>query len=79
MITDRDDWKHKMRFHATLELSEAGEYVATCEQPSAQAHGLSPTNALDQLRRELRYQLQLCPCSGVDADSIEFNTSSQGL
>ena len=56
----------------TLELSETGEHVATCEQPSAQGHGLSPTNALDQLRRELRYQLELCPCSGIDPDSIEF-------
>ncbi len=72
VITDHDDGKHKMRFNATVELSETGEYVATCEQPSAQAHGLSPTNALDQLRLELRYQLELCPCSGIDSDSIEF-------
>ena len=74
-----DNHGRRMIFHVTLELSETGEHVATCEQPSVQAHGLSPTNALDQLRRELRYQLELCPCSGIDADYIEFDTSSQGL
>ena len=78
MITDHDR-KHKMRFHAAGELSERGEYVATCLQPSLPGRGLSPTNVLDPLRRELRYQLELRPCSGIDPHSIEFDASSEGL
>jgi hypothetical protein len=29
--------------------------------------GLSATNALDELRSAIRYQIELCPCSSVDA------------
>jgi hypothetical protein len=33
---------------------------------------MSPSNALDRLRAELRYVVELCPCSGVDDDYIEL-------
>ena len=65
-----------MKFQATLSAGEDGEFVASCEDPQCSGHGLSPTNALDALREELRYRLELCPCTSVDADYVELEVSS---
>lgn len=59
-------------FQASLEETEDGDYLASCEQPPASARGLSPTSALDSLRAEIRYRLELCPCSGVGEDYVEL-------
>src|ERR1043166_5733422 len=40
------------------------------------ASGLSPTNALDMLRDEIRYRLELCPCTTVNDDFVELNVTS---
>lgn len=61
-----------MKFFATVECDESGEYVATCEALGASAHGLSPTNALDALREEIRYRIELCPCTSVSDDYVEL-------
>lgn len=62
-----------MIFHASLEPTEGGGYVARCEEPAVSARGLSPANALDSLRDEIRYCLELCPCSGVEDDYVELD------
>ncbi len=62
-----------MIFHATLEQTAEGDYLASCESPAVQTSGLSPTNALDRLRDEIRYCIELCPCSGVDDDYVELD------
>ncbi len=62
-----------MRFEANLEESEDGGYVAWCPDPHVRTRGLSPANALDRLRAELRYHVELCPCSGVDDDYVELD------
>lgn len=41
-----------------------------------QATGLSATNALDALRDEIRYRLELCPCTTVNDDYVELNVIS---
>ncbi len=64
-----------MIFHAHLEPTGEGDYVASCEQPPTSAHGLSPTNALDRLREEIRYAIELCPCSGVEDDYVELRVA----
>ena len=61
-----------MIFHAHLESTCEGDYVASCDDPQASVHGLSPSNALDRLREEIRYRVELCPCSGVDDDYVEL-------
>ena len=65
-----------MRFTVHLEAGEDGDYVASCDDPQAAARGLSPTSALDQLRAELRYQLEMCPCHSVDPSAIELTVES---
>jgi hypothetical protein len=52
---------------------EDGEYVAECAEMSLTTRALSPTNALDAMRDELRYRIELCPCTSVDEDFIEID------
>lgn len=61
-----------MIFQATVDATEEGDFVATCNEPPVSVRGLSPANALDRLRAELRYRVELCPCSGVDDDFVEL-------
>ena len=61
-----------MRYEATLESGEDGGYVAGCESLGITAHGLSPASALDALRAEIRYRVELCPCSSVSDDFVEL-------
>jgi hypothetical protein len=60
-----------MRFTASLDV-DGGEYVATCSEMGVSAHGPSPTNALDALRAEIRYRVELCPCSRAGDDWVEL-------
>jgi predicted RNase H-like HicB family nuclease len=64
-----------VRYDVTIEAAADG-YVAVCEDPQCRATGLSPTNALDSLREEIRYRLELCPCTTVDDGFVELNVVS---
>lgn len=59
-----------MEFRARIEETDEGDFLASCFEPRLQARGLSPANALDRLRAELRYWVELCPCSGVEEDDV---------
>jgi predicted RNase H-like HicB family nuclease len=65
-----------VRFEATVEQEPEGGYVASCAEPQCSGHGLSPANALDALRNEIRYRLELCPCTGVSDDFVELDVVS---
>jgi hypothetical protein len=65
-----------VRFDVTVETSGDGGYVANCEDPQCSGHGLSRINALDALREEIRYRLELCPCTTVDDNFVELNVAS---
>jgi hypothetical protein len=64
-----------VKFDVTVDSSEDG-FVAQCDSMSCSASGLSPTNALDALRDEIRYRLEFCPCTTVDEDYVELNVVS---
>jgi hypothetical protein len=64
-----------VRFDVTVETAGDG-FVAECESLQCNATGLSPTNALDSLREEIRYRLELCPCTTVNDDFVELNVVS---
>ncbi len=53
--------------------SDDGEYIAECPDLSLTTRALSPSNALDALRDEIRYRLELCPCTSVDDDFVELD------
>lgn len=61
-----------MLFTARVEATEDGSYLASCSDPLANARGLTPSNALDNLRGEIRYRLEMCPCSSVDDDYVQL-------
>jgi len=61
-----------MFFNARVEATEDGSYQASCSDPMVGARGLSPSSALDQLRGEIRYRLEMCPCSSVDDDYVQL-------
>ena len=65
-----------MKFEATVEAGAEGGYTASCEDPQCSGHGLSSTNALGALREEIRYRLELCPCTGVSDDFVELDVVS---
>jgi predicted RNase H-like HicB family nuclease len=67
-----------VRFEVTVESSGDGGYVANCEDPQCNGRGLSPANALDALREEIRYRLELCPCTGVKETFVELDVISGG-
>lgn len=68
-----------MTFQVRIESTGSGDYLAECADPQASGRGLSPASALDQLRAELRFQLEICPCHSVGSDQIEFEITKPRL
>ena len=62
-----------MKYAATLDTNDDGEYIANCEELGVSGHGLSPSSAIESLRREIRYRVELCPCSSVEDDWVEVD------
>jgi hypothetical protein len=65
-----------VKFEATVEAGADSAFTASCEDPQCSGHGLSPTNALDALREEIRYRIELCPCTGVADDFVDLDVVS---
>jgi hypothetical protein len=64
-----------MKYRVTLKQSFGGGYYARCNaapQGPADAQGASREETLEALRREIRFRLELCPCSGVSEDFVEL-------
>ncbi len=53
--------------------SDDGEFIAECPDLSLTTRALSPSNALDAMREEIRYRLELCPCTSVEDDFVELD------
>lgn len=60
-----------MDFDARVEAAGDGTYVAICSDPEISAVGMSGASALELLRNEIRYWLEMCPCSSVDDDYVQ--------
>lgn len=61
-----------MKFRARLQQGEQGEWTAECPELQIAVSALSAQNALDTLRAEIRYHVELCPCSSVPDDWVEL-------
>ena len=67
-----------MRFPSTIS-SRGGQWVATHESAewgTVTARADSRQEAIEKLRGELRYRLEICPCTGesyqhIDVDIVE--------
>ena len=61
-----------MRYNVDLEQNLDGVFVASCADPACTASGLSPDEALESLTAEIRYQLEICPCTTPTVDTVEL-------
>lgn len=61
-----------MVFHVSLRKLPDGTFRVSCADPEAWATGPTRRAALELLRKEIRYRLELCPCSGVPDDYVEL-------
>ena len=61
-----------MIFQVQIEATEDGQYSASCSDPTVSVLGLSSASALERLRAEIRYRIEMCPCSGVDDDFVQL-------
>jgi predicted RNase H-like HicB family nuclease len=65
-----------MRYQVTVKQLIDGDWYARCvAAPSgvAVAQAKSKEEALENLRAEIRYQLEWCPCSGVADDYVQLD------
>jgi predicted RNase H-like HicB family nuclease len=65
-----------MRYKATVKQLIDGDWYARCvAAPNGLASGQADSRdvALEQLREEIRYQLEWCPCSGVANDYVQLD------
>jgi hypothetical protein len=67
-----------MRFPCTIERLPGGWRVShhSPEVGAVEARGLSREEAIEKLRGEIRYRLELCPCTGetyqhIDVEIVE--------
>ena len=68
-----------MRFPCTLTTS-CGEWMARHESADlgvVTARGMSRDEAIEKLRGELRYRLEICPCTGESYQHIEVEIVEQ--
>lgn len=56
-----------------MEADEAGTFFAECAELGIKSSGLSPNNALDALRENIRYHLEYCPCTSLGDDCIQLD------
>ena len=65
-----------MRFPCTIEQTSAGPWIARHDGPDAgavEARGATRDEALEKLAGEIRYRLELCPCTGESYRHIEVD------
>jgi hypothetical protein len=64
-----------MLYRVTVKRLIDSRYYARCDaapQGLAEGHGESEGEALEQIRKAIRFQLEYCPCSGVAGDFVEL-------
>ncbi len=61
-----------MKYDVDMDMDGDGAFLARCDELGVSAQGLSPACALDALRLEIRYKLELCPCTSMEEQWIEL-------
>ncbi|MCO5045811.1 MAG: hypothetical protein J5I99_09665 [Verrucomicrobia bacterium] len=62
-----------MKYAVNVAQGEDGQFVASCEALGLSTTGLSAANALDVMRDEIRYRLEMCPCTSVGDDYVQLD------
>ncbi len=64
-----------MQFRCNIARQPSGDWKASHRGPEVgevQATGRTKEQALDKLRGEIRYRLELCPCTGESYQHIDL-------
>ena len=66
------------KYSARLGHDLDGSWLASAlELPNCWSRGRTREEALDKLRSEIRYRIELCPCTGVTDDFVEVVVQEQ--
>jgi hypothetical protein len=71
-----------MRFPSTILLRSDGRWTLRHESREigqVAATAATREQAVEKLRAEIRYRLELCPCSGVTLENIEIDVLTDPL
>ncbi len=60
------------RYTVTVQHQRDGAVLVTCEVPVCMSRARDEQTALARIRDEIRYRIELCPCSGVDDDYVQL-------
>ncbi len=52
--------------------SQGGGVLVTCDSPTCMARASTEAEALEKIRREIRYRIEWCPCTGVEDDYVQL-------
>ena len=68
-----------MRFPCRVTQSGSGAWSVQCSSDPGPVEVSAPTRAqaLEKMRRELRYRLELCPCTGERYKDLEIELVEQ--
>jgi hypothetical protein len=70
-----------MRFPCTVRRLTDGRWLVRCVGSAlgtVEATADTRDQALVKMRGELRYRVELCPCSGVSDDYVELEIKGEG-
>ncbi|MCA9669399.1 MAG: hypothetical protein KC503_27575 [Myxococcales bacterium] len=60
-------------FRVTLRKQRDGMTLVTCEGPACLARSHDEAEALERIREEIRYRLEWCPCSALEASYVQLD------
>jgi hypothetical protein len=59
-------------FRVRVQRQRDGQVLVTCAAPLCMSRAANEADALDKIRREIRYRIEWCPCTGVDDDYVQL-------
>jgi hypothetical protein len=65
-----------MAYRVHVSRLPGGSYQATCLDPLCSGKGPSPEAAVAAVRSEIRFQLELCPCTALAVGAVEIEVVS---
>ncbi len=69
-----------MKYSCTIERLTDGRWLARhmgSALGTVEVTAASPAQALAKMRSELRYRVELCPCSGVSEEYVELEVRGE--
>jgi hypothetical protein len=59
-------------FRVILRAQRDGSFLATCAAPVCMSRGATEAEALEKVKKEIRYRIEWCPCTGVGDDYVQL-------